>query len=96
MNSTQVKSILTPLIGLAAVWLASKFPLLDPATWNTLVSTVVFTVVGIVLTVLTGKNQLADSLAAYPDTKVVTDRATAAATSSPDVVSNTDVKVVPK
>lgn len=48
MNNIQIKNILTPIIAALAVWLASKVPLLDQATWNTLISTVAFAIVAVV------------------------------------------------
>ena len=34
MNKTMIMNVITPLIGVAATWLAAKVPLLDQATWN--------------------------------------------------------------
>lgn len=90
MNSTQIKTILTPLIGIAVAWLASKFPLLDQATWNTLVSSVVFAVVSIVMGLFTKTTSLADTVANQPGTTVVTTSAIAnALPSNPDVITTT-------
>ena len=89
MNSTQIKTILTPLIGLAVTWLASKFPLLDQATWNTLVSSIVFSVVAVVMGLFTKTTSLADTVGNQPGTTVVTTPEIANATTSPDVIAST-------
>lgn len=90
MNSTQIKNILTPIIGLAVTWLASKFPLLDAATWNTLVSTVVFAVVAVVLGIFNKTTNLMDTVGNQPGTTVVTTPANAAALpENPDVIAAT-------
>lgn len=97
MNDTQIKVIVTPIIGALATWLASKWPLLDQQTWNTLVSSLVFSAVAAYLASVTTKKPLANSVGSYDDTKVVTDKATA--DSLPDnasVISNTEAKVTAK
>lgn len=90
MNSTQVKNILTPLVGILVAWLASKFPMLDPATWNTLVTTVVFGAVTIVLGFFNKTTNLMDTVGNQPGTTVVTTRENAAALpANPDVIAAT-------
>jgi len=89
VNSTQVKTILTPLIGIAVAWLASKFPLLDQATWNTLVSSIVFAIVSVVMGLFTKTTALADTVASQPGTTVVTTPAIANSTANPDVIAST-------
>ena len=85
MNSTAIKNILTPLIGIAVAWLASKFPLLDPATWNTLVTTVVFAVVAVITGIFSKTSNLVNTVGNQPGTTVVTTPAVAA--SLPDNTS---------
>lgn len=90
MNTTQIKTILTPLIGIAVAWLASKFPLLDPASWNTLVSSVVFAIVAVVMGMFTKTTTLMDTVGNEPGTTVVTTPANAAALpANPDVIAAT-------
>jgi len=89
MNMTQIKTILTPLIGLAVAWLASKFPLLDQATWNTLVSSVVFAIVAVVMGMFTKTVTLAETVGSQPGTTVVTTPEIANATENKDVIAAT-------
>lgn len=90
MNSTQIKSILTPIVGLVVAWLASKFPLLDAATWNTLVSTVVFSIVAVVLGMFNKTTSLMDTVGNQPGTTVVTTTANAnALPDNKDVIAAT-------
>lgn len=95
MNKTQLQTVITAIAGVIATWLATKFPLLDPATWNTLVLTVVGAVVTIVIGLITGNTSLKDTVGNMAATTVVTDPASAAALpNNPSVVSNTEAKVV--
>lgn len=59
MNNIQIKNILTPIIAALAVWLASKVPLLDQATWNTLISTIAFAIVAVVTGVFSTNSSVA-------------------------------------
>lgn len=34
MNSTQIQTMLAPLVGFAAAWLAQRIPFIDAATWS--------------------------------------------------------------
>jgi hypothetical protein len=97
VNQTQIQTIIAPIVGIAVTWLATRFPLLDPATWNTLVTSVVFAGVAAFMGFITKKTSLADTVGNMPHTTVVTDAATAnALPANESVVSNTDVKVVNK
>lgn len=97
MNDTQIKVIVAPIIGAVATWLASKWPLLDQQTWNTLISSLVFSGVAAYLASVTTKAPLANSVANYDDTKVVTDKKTAdSLPNNASVISNTEVKVTAK
>lgn len=98
MNKTQIFSILTPIIGVLATFLASKFPLLDQATWNTLVTSVATGVVTGVLAYINRGTALVDTVSQLtPDTKVVTSPDIARALpANNDVVSSTEAKVVAK
>lgn len=91
MNSTQVKSILTPLFGILATFLATKlnFLGLDQATWNTLVSSVGFGIVAAILGVFNKTTNLMDTVGSQPGTTVVTTPANAAAVPNPDVIAAT-------
>ena len=79
MNSLQIKNILTPIIGIAVAWLARQFPMLDVATWDTLVSTVVFGAVAVVLGFFNKTTNVLDTAGNQPGTTVVTTPANAAA-----------------
>ena len=97
MNKTQIQTVLAPIVGALATFLASKFPLIDPATWNALVSSVVFAIVAAFIGYVTKKSALADTLGNMQGTTVVTDKKTAdSLPANASVVSNTDVKVVTK
>lgn len=79
MNSLQIKNILTPIVGIIVAWLARKFPMLDTATWDTLVSTVVFGAVAVVLGFFNKTSNVLDTAGNQPGTTVVTTAANAAA-----------------
>lgn len=97
MNKTQVMNILTPLIGTLATWLASKVPMLDQATWNTLVTSVALGGITAALAYINRPLALKDTVGNMLNTTVVTDKASAdALPANSSVVSNTEVKVVTK
>lgn len=97
MNNTQLQTILAPIIGALAIWLASKFPLLDPTVWNTLITAIVGAGVAAFMGFITKNTALKNTVGNMSNTVVVTDKASAdALPSNNSVVSNTDVKVVPK
>lgn len=81
MNSTTVKSILTPLFGLLATFLATKLNFLgiDQATWNTIVSSTGFGIVALLLGVFTKTTTLMDTVGNQPGTTVITTPVNAAA-----------------
>jgi hypothetical protein len=92
VNSTQIKTILTPLFGLLATWLATKvnFLGLDQATWNTIVSSIGFGIVAIIMGFFNKTINLMDTVGAQPGTTVVTTPANAAALpANPDVIAAT-------
>jgi len=95
MNVTQIQAVLAPLVLAAAGWLASHFPLLDQATWNTLITTIAFAASTAFVAFITKKTSLANTVASK-GTIVVTDEKTAAAVPNTNVVSNTEVEVVKK
>lgn len=96
MNKTQIQTMLTPVVGAIATWLATRYPLLDPPTWNALVSSVVFAAMAAFVGVITRKSSLADSISGN-GTTVITDKKIAdALPANPNVVSNTEVKAVTK
>jgi len=88
VNSTMLKNVLTPIFGLIATYLATKLNFLgmDQASWNTLVSSVGFGVVTIILGFFNKTINLMDTVANQPGTTVVTTPANAAA-----LPANTDV-----
>lgn len=92
MNNTAIKSVLTPLFGILATFLATKLNFLgmDQATWNTLVSSVGFGVVAAILGVFTKTTTLMDTVGKQDGTTVVTTPANAAALpDNKDVVAAT-------
>jgi len=99
MNSTQIKSIIATIATAVAAFLAQKFPLLDVATWNLLVTAVATAIISGILAKFTSVTSMADSIApaGQSATKVVTTPEVAAALpNNPNVVSTTEVKVTPK
>jgi hypothetical protein len=74
MNSVQIKTILTPIFGVIATFLATKLNFLgmDQATWNTLVSSIGFAVMSIVLGFFNKTTNLVDAVGNQPGTTVVT------------------------
>lgn len=92
MNDINIKSILTPIFGLLATWLATKlnFLGLDQGTWNTMVSSVGFGAVALILGLFTKTSNVLDTAGAQPGTTVVTTSANAAALpNNPDVIAAT-------
>lgn len=92
MNSTTIKSILTPIFGLIATYLATKLNFLgmDQQAWNTLVSSIGFGAVAIIMGYFTKTINLMDTVGSQPGTTVVTTPANAAALpANPDVIAAT-------
>lgn len=91
MNSTQIKNVLTPIFGILATYLATKLNFLgmDQATWNTLVSSIGFGIVSVILGVFTKTTNLMDTVGSQPGTTVVTTPENAAAIPNPDVIAAT-------
>ena len=90
MNKTMIMNILTPLVGALATYLASKVPLLDQATWNTLISSVAVSGVTATLAYVNREQALKDTVGAMPKTTVITDAASAASLpNNPDVIAVT-------
>lgn len=97
MNKTQVATILTPIIAAIATWLASKFPLLDQATWNTLLTAVFGAVSLAAIGWFTKTTSIADTIAPAGGTTtiVTTPEVANALPANPNVVSNTTNTVTP-
>lgn len=90
MNKTQIMNIITPLIATLAGVLATRFPLLDQATWNMLITAVALASVTAVLTFVNRGQALKDTVGHLPLTTVVTDKASAdALPKNPDVIAAT-------
>lgn len=90
MNKTQIANILTPIIGVIATWLGTKVPLLDAATWNTLITTVALAIVTGVLAYFNRATALADTVGKLPGTTVVTTpEISEALPNNPDVIAAT-------
>lgn len=97
MNGTQIQTTLAPLVAILGGLLAAKVPFFDAGTWGQILGAIISTGAVVWGAIAAKKTGLATSLASYPDTKVITDKATSDATpNAPDVLSNTDVKVVAK
>lgn len=96
MNATQIQTTLAPLISFLAGLAAGKGLFgLDAGTWTTIIGSVAAFGATIWGALAATKSGVAASAASYADTKVITDQKTAASL-GPDVLSNTDVKVVAK
>lgn len=90
MNKTQIQTTLAPLVGIMVSWLAHKFPLLDQATWDTLVNAIIFAGASAFIGWRTSRLALKDTVGEMPHTTVVTDKASAnALPNNPDVVAVT-------
>lgn len=91
MNSTQIKTILTPLFGILATFLATKLNFLgmDQASWNTIVSSIGFGIVSVILGFFNKTTSLMDTVGSQPGTTVVTTPENAAAVPNPDVIAAT-------
>lgn len=91
MNSIQIKTILTPLFGILATFLATKLNFLgmDQATWNTIVSSIGFGVISIILGFFNKTTSLMDTVGNQPGTTVITTPENAAAIPNPDVIAAT-------
>lgn len=81
MNSIQLKNILTPLFGILATFLATKLNFLgmDQATWNTIVSSIGFGAVSLILGIFSKNTNVLDAAGSQPGTTVITTPANAAA-----------------
>jgi hypothetical protein len=98
MNKTQIQTTLAPLIAAVAGFLAGKGVFgLDAATWATVLGSLA-TVGAIAWGAAAAHNTaLKDTVGGMVNTTVVTDKASAEALPmNAGVVSNTEVKVVPK
>lgn len=94
MNQTMVLNMLTPLIATLATWLASKVPLLDQASWNTLISSIAVAGVTAALAYINRPLALKDTVGHMDKTTVVTDKASAdALPKNPDVIAATPAVV---
>lgn len=92
MNDINLKAILTPLFGILATFLATKLNFLgmDQATWNTLVSSIGFGAVSLILGLFTKTSNVLDTAGAQVGTTVITTPANAAALpANPDVIAAT-------
>jgi hypothetical protein len=78
MNQQQIMNIITPIIAAVATWLASKVPLLDQATWNTVIGSVAIAVVTVVLGYINRGTAIISQAAALPEVKSVKLEPTAA------------------
>lgn len=85
-----ILNVITPLIATLATWLASKVPLLDQASWNTLISTVAMSGVTAILAYINRPQALKATVGNMLKTTVVTDAASAnALPNNPSVVAST-------
>jgi phosphate/sulfate permease len=81
VNNIQIKNIMTPLFGLLATYLATKLNFLgiDQSTWNTVISSLGFGAVALILGLFTKTTNLMDTVGNQPGTTVVTTHENAAA-----------------
>lgn len=98
MNQTQLQTGVAPIIAFIAGLLAGKGVFgLDAATWATVIGGAVAFGATIWGVVSTRKTAIANTLGNYPDTTVVTDKATASALpANTSVMSNQTAAVVLK
>lgn len=90
MNKTMILNVITPLIATLATWLASKVPLLDQATWNSLITSIAVAGVTAALAYFNRPLALKDTVGKMDKTKVITDVASAnALPNNPDVIAST-------
>lgn len=96
MNQTQATTTLAPIIAFIAGFLASRFTFLDAATWTAVVTGIVGLVATVWAAVATRKTALIDQTGKFSGTTVVTKPEIAdALPNNVDVVSSSEVKVVP-
>lgn len=97
MNKTQIQTVLAPIIGVLATWLAAKVPLLDPATWNTLISAIAVAGVTAFIAFITRQKPLTNTVGNFAGTQVVAPPEIAnALPANASVVPSNEAKVVSK
>lgn len=97
MNATAIKTMLAPVIGFLAAWLAKHVPFIDAATWSSFIDAFFLFVTSGVMAYFNRNNAIIAQAVALPEVKtIVAAPETARAITSPDVVSSSDVKVVDK
>lgn len=97
MNKTQIATIAAPIISALAVWLAAKGILFDADTWNAILGAVGTAIGAVIAAKFTTGTSLKDEVGGMRGTTVVTTpEAAAALPNNPDVLSNTEVKIVSK
>jgi hypothetical protein len=71
VNNTQIKTILTPIIGIIAAWLSRKIPFVDVTQWTVFIDTSITFIVAGVMGYFTKQTQLVSTVAAMPEVKEV-------------------------
>lgn len=71
MNKTQIQTIIAPLVGVAASWLATKLPFIDSATWSVWINSIITAGVLTFIAYITGNTSLISQAAALPEVKSV-------------------------
>lgn len=85
-----LKNVMTPLVALAAAWLARKIPFIDAATWSGWIDGILAAITTGVLAFFNRPTNIIDAAGKQAGTTVITDAATAASLpNNPDVIAAT-------
>lgn len=85
-----LKNVMTPMIAVAAAWLATKIPFIDAATWSTWINGFFAAITAGVLAYFNRPSNILDAAGKQAGTTVITTPANAAALpNNPDVIAAT-------
>lgn len=71
MNATQIQTLIAPLVGIAAIWLASKIPFIDQATWSDWINALISSGVLAFMGWITGNTKIITQAAALPEVQSI-------------------------
>jgi hypothetical protein len=71
VNKTQIQTLIAPLVGIAAAWLASKIPFIDQATWSIWINGAISAGVLAFMGWITGNTSIISQAAALPEVQSV-------------------------
>lgn len=71
MNKTQLQTLIAPLVGIAAAWLASKIPFIDQVTWSGWINAVISGGVLAFMGWITGNTSIITQAAALPEVQSI-------------------------